>query len=79
MDVQTKNTHQFVEGQTHFGMSRDAKMSLAIDAPNRLLFAQIQTLPPIMHHKWKAVVDLVCTNTNGKSQGTNSQHKIPSS
>ena len=32
---------------------------------NRLLFIQIQTLPPRMHHqKWKDIIDFVCKSTN---------------
>ena len=30
----------------------------------RLLFIQIQTLPPSMHHKWKEIIDIVCKTTN---------------
>ena len=32
---------------------------------NKLLFIQIQPLPPSMHRKWKEVIDLVCKTTNG--------------
>jgi hypothetical protein len=38
---------------------------------NRLLFIQIQALPPSMHHKWTGINDFVCITTSRKSQGTN--------
>jgi hypothetical protein len=31
----------FIEGQTHFGILRGAKISLALNEPNKLLFIQI--------------------------------------
>ena len=37
---------------------------------NRLLFIQIQALPPSMHHKWKEINDFVCKTTSRKSQET---------
>ena len=36
---------------------------------NRLLFIQIQTLRPSMHHKWKGIFDVLCKTTNGKIIG----------
>ena len=34
MEVRTKNIpYQFIEGQTHFGMPRGAKLSLALNGP----------------------------------------------
>ena len=36
---------------------------------NRLLFIQIQTLAPSMHHKWKEIIDIVCITTIGKFIG----------
>jgi len=33
---------------------------------NMLLFNQIQTLPPSMHHKQKEIIDDVCKTTNGR-------------
>ena len=69
VEVLTKNNlHRFIEGQTHLGI---AKLGPAKN-PNRLLFIQIQTLPPSMHHKWKESIDSACKTTNGKSYGTNS-------
>jgi hypothetical protein len=68
-------------GQAHFSMPRGAKVSLALDESNRnrlLLFIQIQTLPPsIHHHKRKEMVDIICRTINEKSQGTNSRRKVP--
>ena len=56
--------YPFIKGQTHIAISRSAKVSLAL---KRLLFVQIQTLPPSMHHMWKEIIDIVCKTTNGKS------------
>ena len=38
----------------------------------RLLFIQIQTIPPTVHHKWKLSIEIVFRTTNKKSQGTHS-------
>ena len=47
MGVWTKFiVHWFIERQTQFGMPRGDTMRLALNLPNRLLFIQIQTLPP---------------------------------
>ena len=48
---------------------RGAKMSLTLNDQTRILFIEIQTLPPSMHQKWKVIFDLVCKNTNGKIIG----------
>ena len=40
-----KHSTLFIKGQTHFDISRDAKMSLDSMKQNRLLFIHIQTLP----------------------------------
>ena len=37
---------------------------------NRLLFIQIETLPPSGHYKWK---EIICKTTNKNSYGTSSQ------
>ena len=50
----------FIEGQTHFGMPRGAKIGLVLNERNGLLFIQIQTLPSSGHHKWKESIDFVC-------------------
>ena len=34
---------------------------------NRLILIQIQTLPPSMHHKWKAAIEIVMKKTDEKS------------
>ena len=49
------NCISVIGGQTHCGMPRGAKMSLALNQPKEvaLLNIQSQTLPPSMHHKWK--------------------------
>jgi hypothetical protein len=44
---------------------------------NRLLFVQIQILPPSMHQKRKESIDIVCKTTNRNSYGNNSQRKVP--
>jgi hypothetical protein len=44
---------------------------------NRLLFIQMKTLLPSMHHKWKEIIDLESKTTNGYSRGTNSQREVP--
>ena len=37
MEVRMKNVlYQFIEGQTHFGMPRGAKMSLALNIQNEV-------------------------------------------
>ena len=61
----------FIEGQTHFGMPRGAKIGWSSMKGTRLLFIQIQTLPSSGHHKWKEIIDFVCWTTIEKSQGTN--------
>jgi hypothetical protein len=49
VEVWTKNIlYRFMECQTHFGMPRGAKMSLALHEP---IYLQTSTLPPRMHHK----------------------------
>ena len=54
--------------QTHFSMSRGAKMSLALINRNSFLFIQIQTLPTSMHHqKWKEMINIVFTTANGRN------------
>ena len=45
-------------------------MSLAFNEQNRLLFIQMQALPPIMHHKWIEIIDYECKTTNAKSSGS---------
>ena len=40
-----------------------------------VLFIQIQTLPPSMHHKWKGIIDIACKETNGKDPLNNSAGK----
>ena len=46
--------YQFIEGQTHFGMSRDATLSLASMNRDRLPFIQIkhclQHAPQVLRH-----------------------------
>jgi hypothetical protein len=56
--VLTKNIpYQFIQGQTHFDVSRGATMSLALNT--MLFFIQIQTLPPSMNHRWKYIIDII--------------------
>ena len=63
VEVSTMNIlYQFIESETHFGMSRGACMSFR----SRLPFIQIQTLPPSMH-KWKEINESVCKTINGES------------
>ena len=50
--------YRLVECQTHFGMPRGAKLSWPSINQNKLLFIQIQTLSPSMHHKWKEIINL---------------------
>jgi hypothetical protein len=66
----------FIEGQTYFGMSRGAKLRLALNIRNRLLFIQIQPVPLRLHYKWIEINDIVCKTTNGKPLGTDSQEKV---
>lgn len=74
VDVWTKdNLYRFIECQTHFGISRGAKMSLVVNE----LFIQIQRLPPIMHHKWKEIYWYYMKTTNGNSTGANSWWEVP--
>lgn len=54
--------YQFIEGQTPLGMPRGAWLSMC---QNRLLFDQIQALPPRMHHNWKGVIEFIRHTTNG--------------
>jgi hypothetical protein len=44
-------------------------MILALADQKRLLFFQIQTLPPILYHGWKEMIDFVLKTTNGKIWG----------
>ena len=41
----------FIDGQTHFSMPRGAKINVALNESNGLLFIQIQSLPLSMNHK----------------------------
>ena len=78
MEVWTKKfLYKLIEGQTQFDMPRDAKMSLALNDQNRLLFIQIQALSLSMHHRWKEIPDFICKITNGKLYGINSKQKVP--
>ena len=61
--------HWFIEGQIHSGISGDAKMSLDSMNQNRLLFIQIQTLSPSMHHKFKEFIHNVCTQPMENRRG----------
>jgi hypothetical protein len=63
------------EGQTHFGMSRDAEMRLALNEPNRLLFIQIQTIHPDMHHSCKEIIDIMRKMRNAKIIGDPTPNK----
>jgi hypothetical protein len=60
--------YQFIEGQTHLACNQEdfgPPLSRI-----RLLFIQIQRLPPSMHHhEWKEIIDSVCKTTNGKIIG----------
>ena len=65
VEVLMKNilSPRFFEGPNHFGMPRGNKI-LALNEPNRLLFLQIQRLPPSMH-KWKEIIDCIKKTSNG--------------
>ena len=61
-------------GSNSFWHVKSAEMSLALNEP-RLLYIQIQILPPSMQHKGKEIINIVCKTTTGKSQETNSPRK----
>ena len=65
-----------MKGQTHFGMPRGAKMSIAINQWHRLLCIPLQTLPLSMHHKWEEMIDFVWKLFNEISQRTYSRPKV---
>ena len=44
-------------------------MILALADQKRFLFFQIQMLPPILHHRWKEMIDFVLKTTTGKVWG----------
>ena len=63
MEVCTKDIlYWFIQNQTHFGMPRDAKLTLALNKLYRLLFIQIQTLPTSMQSFLKESIDLFQQN-----------------
>lgn len=43
-------------------MARGTKMSLPLIEQNRLLFIEIQPLPPRIHHKWKETLEVIMQN-----------------
>ena len=50
---------------------------MALNEQNRVLFIQIQMLPPSMQHKWEEIIEILCKTTNGKVFRTESQQKFP--
>ena len=58
MEVCTKNIlHRFIDGPTHFGMTRGAKMSSTLNELGKLVkilsAVRMQALSPSIHDKWK--------------------------
>jgi hypothetical protein len=51
--------YPLIEGQTHFGIPRGAKMSLALNTPTEISCSYIL----IMHHKWQEISDILCRQT----------------
>ena len=69
VDVWTKNIlYWIIKSSTYFGMVRGAKMSLALNEPNRLFFIQFQTLPSGMHPKWKEITEFISKTAKEKSE-----------
>ena len=52
--------YRFIEGQTHFGMSRGAMMSLAINEPKYVALHSNSNTTPSMHHEWKEKYYFIC-------------------
>ena len=81
VEVWTNNIlPMFIEGQTHFWIIKRTwnEFNPQQTSQKRLLFIEIHTLPPSMpYKKWKEISDLVRKTTNGNSQGTYSQRKVP--
>ena len=57
--------YRSIQCQSHFGMPRGAKMSLALNGPHkiRLLFIRIQRLSLSMQHQWTEIID-ICIHNN---------------
>ena len=78
VEVQLKNILYWYWGSNSFRLVKKVlKWVWPTRNRNRLLFIQIQTIPPSMHQKWEETIDIVCKATNGKLWGTNSRWKVP--
>jgi hypothetical protein len=78
VEVCTKDIlYWFIQNQTHFGMPRGAKLTLALNKLYRLLFIQIQTLPPSMQSLLKKSIDFICKTPNKNSIGDQLLTKRP--
>ena len=58
--------HRYVESQTHFGMPRGAKMSLALNEPNKVALCSNSNTTSKHAPTVVSNIDFVCKTTNGK-------------
>ena len=59
--------YQVIEGRTHFGMARDAKMSLALNEPEKVALHLNSNHTSNRHHKRTLSIEIVFKTTNKKS------------
>jgi hypothetical protein len=60
-----------MKGQTHFGMPRGAKMSLALNKTKIGCSSfKFKHLPPRMHHKWQEFIAFACKQPMGNHGGS---------
>jgi hypothetical protein len=62
----------FIINQTHFGMSRGAKLNLALHELKYVSFHSKSNTTSEHAPQVEKILDVVCKTTNGKQKGTNS-------
>jgi hypothetical protein len=68
VEVCTKSVlYWIIEGQTNFGMPRGAKVSLALNVPQKVALHSISNTTSKHAPGGYKLLDTVCKSTNGKS------------